>query len=397
MQPEDSDIYDSVSDDQYKAIVGSRLEQDDFIVDDDGSGYVDNGQDDWEDDKRRRRGSDEDDDDDDESETERAGGCNVSEPDGSLPRRPASKKKTKGKPKPEKPKATMADYRRPPTAAYRPQVSALNEQDFMAGLLSSVSAGPSTDARKRKSSPDYLHPSSEGVDLSSDSSFFDGGISNKRFGMDDMGGWQGKKQRVDHEALSVKDEPMDLDDLDFGMDMNGNHSESLAISDDDDLEIGIKPIKRDPSTPTASRLGAARKGPTSSLAAQTARRRAVNATATAVKTAPIIPKVELKPSTPSASRPKPTALSWQAVSDSIVSTDPAIDTVKAQLNSTIEPLEQDGSMRMFWFDYLEVNDDLHLIGKVKDRASDRYVSCCVTIKGIERNLFFLPRKTRFGA
>lgn len=83
MQPEDSDIYDSVSDDQYKAIVGSRLEQDDFIVDDDGSGYVDNGQDDWEDDKRRKRGSDEDDDDDDESETERTGGCNLSEPDGS--------------------------------------------------------------------------------------------------------------------------------------------------------------------------------------------------------------------------------------------------------------------------------------------------------------------------
>lgn len=69
-KPEESDIYDNVSDDQYKAIVGSRLEQDDFIVDDDGSGYVDNGQDDWEDDKRRRKGSD-DEDEDDESDSER--------------------------------------------------------------------------------------------------------------------------------------------------------------------------------------------------------------------------------------------------------------------------------------------------------------------------------------
>lgn len=47
-QPEDSDIYDEVSDDQYRSIVDSRLAQDDFVEDDDGSGYVDNGMDDWE-------------------------------------------------------------------------------------------------------------------------------------------------------------------------------------------------------------------------------------------------------------------------------------------------------------------------------------------------------------
>lgn len=36
-----------MTDDQYRSIVGSRLEQDDFIIDDDGSGYIDNGMDDW--------------------------------------------------------------------------------------------------------------------------------------------------------------------------------------------------------------------------------------------------------------------------------------------------------------------------------------------------------------
>lgn len=40
-------MYDEVTDEQYRSIVGSRLENDDFIIDDDGSGYVDNGVDDW--------------------------------------------------------------------------------------------------------------------------------------------------------------------------------------------------------------------------------------------------------------------------------------------------------------------------------------------------------------
>jgi hypothetical protein len=35
-QPEDAELYDEVTDDQYRSIVGSRLERDDFIIDDDG-------------------------------------------------------------------------------------------------------------------------------------------------------------------------------------------------------------------------------------------------------------------------------------------------------------------------------------------------------------------------
>ena len=40
-------IYDEVDDDDYKSIVKGRLQEDDFIEDDDGSGYIDNGMDDW--------------------------------------------------------------------------------------------------------------------------------------------------------------------------------------------------------------------------------------------------------------------------------------------------------------------------------------------------------------
>lgn len=50
-------IFDKVTEDEYRAIVKGRLEEDDFIEDDDGSGYVDNGlEEDW-----SKRNSDSDD------------------------------------------------------------------------------------------------------------------------------------------------------------------------------------------------------------------------------------------------------------------------------------------------------------------------------------------------
>jgi DNA polymerase alpha subunit A len=46
-QEEDVQIYDEVTEDQYKKIVRGRLQKDDFVVDDGVGGYMDNGMDDW--------------------------------------------------------------------------------------------------------------------------------------------------------------------------------------------------------------------------------------------------------------------------------------------------------------------------------------------------------------
>lgn len=46
-QEADVEIYDEVTEDQYKSIVKGRLQRDDFVVDDGAEGYVDNGMDDW--------------------------------------------------------------------------------------------------------------------------------------------------------------------------------------------------------------------------------------------------------------------------------------------------------------------------------------------------------------
>jgi|SRR5687767_11425676 DNA polymerase alpha subunit A len=42
-----NNLYDEVDEDGYKKIVRDRLNQDDFVVDDNGEGYADDGREDW--------------------------------------------------------------------------------------------------------------------------------------------------------------------------------------------------------------------------------------------------------------------------------------------------------------------------------------------------------------
>jgi len=44
---EQESIYDQVDEDGYKQVVRGRLNQDDFVVDDNGAGYADDGREDW--------------------------------------------------------------------------------------------------------------------------------------------------------------------------------------------------------------------------------------------------------------------------------------------------------------------------------------------------------------
>lgn len=41
------ELYDIVDEESYKKIVRGRLEQDDFVVEDNGEGYADDGREDW--------------------------------------------------------------------------------------------------------------------------------------------------------------------------------------------------------------------------------------------------------------------------------------------------------------------------------------------------------------
>ncbi|KAL0089598.1 hypothetical protein F4703DRAFT_1914916 [Phycomyces blakesleeanus] len=60
-------------------------------------------------------------------------------------------------------------------------------------------------------------------------------------------------------------------------------------------------------------------------------------------------------------------------------------------------LEEDGSLRVWWYDVYERREkgDIYLFGKVYEKTSRSYISCCVNVKNIERNVFVLPREHRF--
>ena len=55
---EANDLYDEVDEDGYKKVVRGRLDQDDFVVGDNGEGYADDGREDWDNDRRSHYDSD---------------------------------------------------------------------------------------------------------------------------------------------------------------------------------------------------------------------------------------------------------------------------------------------------------------------------------------------------
>jgi DNA polymerase alpha subunit A len=61
---------------------------------------------------------------------------------------------------------------------------------------------------------------------------------------------------------------------------------------------------------------------------------------------------------------------------------------------SVDALEKDGSLRFFWIDYMEHEGKIYFIGKVKDKKTGAWASCCITVENLQRNLFILPRERR---
>lgn len=56
---EAEDLYESVDEEAYKKVVRKRLDEDDFVVDDNGAGYADDGREDWDNEQYPETESDE--------------------------------------------------------------------------------------------------------------------------------------------------------------------------------------------------------------------------------------------------------------------------------------------------------------------------------------------------
>lgn len=92
------------------------------------------------------------------------------------------------------------------------------------------------------------------------------------------------------------------------------------------------------------------------------------------------------------------ATAWNPVTDKLNVLNSS-QTLESSTLGKIDPshvAEEDGSLRMFWTDYTEVNGNLCLFGKVLNKTTGTYVSCFVKVDNILRSLYFLPRPHKQG-
>ncbi|KAG5634772.1 hypothetical protein H0H81_000834 [Sphagnurus paluster] len=340
---EDIQIYDEVTEDQYKSIVKGRLQQDDFVVDDGVAGYMDNGMDDW------AGGRDED----EESEEEVL---------------KKSKAKKRGKAVVSRPRAPSPNVA-PSISAYRPKVSAEEEDNFMNSLLGEMDTAPASASvlntkvsRKRKPSPDYDDRSSPIPQVyrtkpSYDETFSDGPTEDPFLGSDYMS--PKKKAKVNYHRDSSP--TMQFSQLE----VNSDHDQSSDNFDNLDMDEFMAVDEDDFAAP--------------------------------VKAEPKEVKLDTKPTRDLDAKP-----SWLSVYDALTVTEtdtlgPLSNPSSSSNTTTVSALEPDGSLRFFWLDYLELDGKLYFVGKLRDKTTGTWSSCCITVEGIQRNLFVLPRERQVEA
>jgi len=213
----------------------------------------------------------------------------------------------------------------------------------------------------------------------------------------------GKKPRVSDATIKPAPISDDEDEYEYpdvaddnGMDVDVDMDEVVVkkepVDNDDEDEMQFKPAAR-PAVRAA------------------VPRRRVNIS-NAVRNVPVKPEpeefkvkpepmddVEMEVRKPIVSRrPAQDRTHWMAVQESLTAPKSDLDAVRAPAGNVKAEnvLEEDGSLRIFWLDFLEQDGVVHLVGKVFDRNSRKYVSACVSVKGIQRNLFVKPRQKRFS-
>lgn len=198
----------------------------------------------------------------------------------------------------------------------------------------------------------------------------------------------------------VKEQPLNSDDLDDG---------PLPTVDDDDVHMMSDPM---PSSPISKAVERKTTAPikaeesdeddidmmdvAEATGSSNAKSASVNMTGS--RPPPKIKK-EILP-TPASSSPVKTApevmdASWNDVRNKLnVLSSPAPEMRSFGKLRAQDVVEEDGSLRMFWMDYTEINGALCLFGKVKNKQNGSYASAFVKVDNILRKLYFLPREKR---
>ncbi|WEW59775.1 DNA-directed DNA polymerase alpha catalytic subunit pol1 [Emydomyces testavorans] len=373
---EEGDIYEEVDEEGYKKVVRQRLDRDDFVVDDNGEGYADDGREEWGDTRRIDSESDSD--------------------GPPLRGNAAKRKREEEKQRKEKINNGINKYFSnafaAPSVSKPKRVATAEDEAFMADLLGDVDTNvvPSRVPVKKPVKSETRRK----VRIISPP------LSQER---------TPKKEKKQKEDVSLKLNVEPKSDIDFDDD-----GALLPAGDDDDFPMS-DPLPSSPVAKAVERksLSSVKQEQESTedmgddeLLAIAEATGHIEANAARInmtgKRPPPQPKVKdatyPSPATSSPIRTHSDAIdpsSWTDVTRKLnVLSSPAPDMHAFGKLRAQDAVEVDGSLRFFWLDYTEVNGTLCLFGKVKDKKTGRFVSAFVKIDNILRKLYFLPRAHR---
>ncbi|KAK6210146.1 DNA polymerase alpha catalytic [Colletotrichum tabaci] len=369
------ELYEEVDENQYKKIIRDRLDQDDFVVDDNGEGYADDGREEW--DRAPQHYSDSE----DEMPVKGRG-------------RPSKASKKEREDEDAKRDANDRDISEYFTKGItktqaKPKVAKTKEDDaFLADLLGEVDANipaPTSRSAKRNRSPErrrarVLSPAPEARPR----------VTKRTKTVDD---------RLSSPAIDDS-----LPDDSYLPPLGDDRDDSPAPITVDDVPMSdLAPSS--PAAKVAQRKGLIKQEPKEDDEDMMEVAHAGTVTAASVNIAGSRPPKKLvKPDpypTPMSSSPvKPAAAAvdssaWNTITDqlNVVTGSPAEARTIGKIDYK-DAIEEDGSLNMFWTDYTDVNGSLCLFGKVLNKKTGLYVSCFVKVDNILRKLFFLPRQTK---
>ncbi|KAM5345523.1 hypothetical protein ACJ41O_011385 [Fusarium nematophilum] len=360
-----ANLYDEVDEAGYKEIVRGRLNQDDFVVDDNGEGYADDGREEWD----RVQAYDS------ESEDEAVVR--------GRPSKAAKKSRQEEQAKRDANDRDISEYFTKGAGRAQPKpkvVKTKADDDFLAGLLGEVDNNIPTpaarisriersgDRRKARA----LSPAPE--PLSKKKKLLDTRIPSPPAPV------------VDHDdgfIPPIDDEPLEIADIPMSDPAPSSPAAKVA-----QRKAQIKQEPKDDEDEDMMEVAHAGTIATTS----------VNLTSS--RPVKKILKSEPYPS-PATSSPVKAAgdtsvdsSSWNALTERLNVVSSSAETKGIGKIDHKDAAEDDGSLNFFWTDYTEVNGSLCLFGKVLNKKTRSYVSCFIKVDNILRKLYFLPRQYR---
>lgn len=333
---DDAIMYDEMTTDEFRKYQREQLQQDDFVEDDDGKGYADNGEGDFDGDHKYYS-------DDEEEVQEKPKYGNLK----SMFSKAAASAPTKPKQKP-KPKATSLKVSFGDTSLcimVNTNKTVDDGEDFLASIMSKYDNKLADLPKKRKA--------------------------------DKMVAPMTAKKR---EAPIPNTNPApSLDSVPVPAIEN---KENKNITDIAESETDVFDDTNIPFSDDYTPLGH------TTATSQTKVFPAVSSPLSSVVAAS-------SPDTSQLSSSQPSAETWFDIGNQLKESINQTEASAANLDREDLDLVQDGneqSALVFWTDYEEVRNTLILFGKTKLKNSDRYVSCCVQTDQVLRPLYVLPRE-----